>query len=229
MPESGTFEFDFFSFDQRPDPEKVSLDSDIQQLTQWFDMTYTQLKQNMPSKRKEEAHAKIGKILGECFRGVAEYFLFNSEQLSQLVDLIDESNWKFEVYLAGVGRMVDYQNFDFIKHKMKFPEGMRKLYHSFGILNLFSPFRPNGAYLFKLDVHEEKLVCKMLLELSKTEGWANWQEVKMNGKTIEALSADFLASLPDSGTFEGTYICPPEKEKQESRVKIGVKYLDWQM
>jgi hypothetical protein len=145
-----------------------------------------------------------------------------------LIDLIDEVNWKFEVYMAGVGRLVDYKNYDFIKHKMKFPEGMARLYSSFGILNLFCPFRPNGSYLFKLDVYEERLVCKMLLELSKAEGWGNWSEMKMNGKKLEEVNADFMANLKEDGTFEGTYICPPEKEKQDVRLKMGVKYLDWE-
>jgi hypothetical protein len=39
---------------------------------------------------------------------------------------------------------------------MKFPEAMRDVYQSFGILNLFSPFRPNGSYLLKVEIFEEK-------------------------------------------------------------------------
>lgn len=109
---------------------------------------------------------------------------------------------------------------------MKIPEGMVALYKSYGILNLFSPFRPNGSYLFKLNVYEERLTCKVLLELSKAEGMANWTGTKLNGKNLE-LSADFLANLPETGTFEGQYICPPEKEKPEVRMKLGTKYLDW--
>lgn len=144
------------------------------------------------------------------------------------MDLIDEVNWKFEVYLAGIGRVVDYQNFDFIKHRMNFPEGMVRLYEAFGILNLFCPYRPNGSYLFRLEVYEERLVCKILLELSKSEGWKNWQEVKVNGKKMDEVNGDFLANLPDKGTFEGTYICPEGKEKVEKRLALGVKYLDWE-
>ena len=182
----------------------------------------------MPSKKKDEALGKIGKILGECFRGAAEYFTFSSEQLALFIDMIDEPNWKFEVYMAGVGRMVDYENYDFIKHKMKFPEAMRRLYESFGILNLFSPHRPNGSYLFRLDTYEEKLVLKMLGDLCKAEGWGNMKEIKLNGKPLETINAEFIAGLPDSGIFEGTYICPPDKVKPEARAKVGAKYLDWE-
>lgn len=95
-------------------------------------------------------------------------------------------------------------------------------------MNLFNPFRPNGSYLFHMDVYEERLTCKVLCELSKGEGWGNWQEVKIDGKAKDGnLSTDFLLNLPTTGTFEGTYICPVEKEKPELRMKLAVKYLDW--
>lgn len=144
------------------------------------------------------------------------------------VELIDEPTWRFGVFMAGVGRIWDYQNQDFIKHKMKFPQAMRDVYSSFGILNLFSPHRPNGSYLLKMDVFEEKVVLKMLLDLCKGEGWGNMTETQFNGKKQE-VNAEFAAGINDlkSGTFEGTYICPPEKVKMELRQKIGTKYLNW--
>ena len=58
--------------------------------------------------------------------------------------------------MAGTGRMVDVENFDFIKHRIKSNKAMRDIYDAFGILNLLSPFRPSGSYLLKLDVHEER-------------------------------------------------------------------------
>ena len=90
--------------------------------------------------------------------------------------------WRFKVYLYGIGRVVDYRNFDFIKHQAKYPEVMQKLYKQFGILNLFCPFRPNGAYLLNLKIYEEKIVCRMLCDLAKNEGIANMTEIKMDGK-----------------------------------------------
>ena len=129
--------------------------------------------------------------------------------------MIDEPNWRFNVYMAGIGRVHDTQNFDFIKHQMVpkklqekmaaimqlrqdeeeqpeeckikekdkkehreverqfqvFRKGMTDLYESFGILNLFCPYRPDGSYMLKMAVYEEKLVCKILCELAKSEGW----------------------------------------------------------
>lgn len=70
--------------------------------------------------------------------------------------------------------MHDIQNFDFIKHRAKYPATMKDLYSSFGILNLFNPFRPNGSYLFNMTVYEERLLCKAMCEISKAEGWSNW-------------------------------------------------------
>ena len=51
--------------------------------------------------------AKIGKILGDCFRCASEYFAFTSANLGQFIDLVDDPTWKFQAYMSGVGRMVD--------------------------------------------------------------------------------------------------------------------------
>jgi hypothetical protein len=132
------------------------------------------------------------------------------------VDMIEEPIWRFNVYMAGVGRLWDVQNFDFIKHKAKFPQVMRDLYDSFGILNLFSPFRPNGTYLLNVQIFEEKIVLRMLLDLSRGEGWANMRDTKFNGKPFE-VNGEWASNLPESGTFEGTYVCEPAKVKMELR------------
>ena len=78
-----------------------------------------------------------------------------------------DSKWKTEVYCNGIGRIYDYRNYDFIKHRIKFPDAIREIYKRFGILNLFNPFRPNGSYRLDLGIYEERNVCKILLELAK--------------------------------------------------------------
>jgi len=110
---------------------------------------------------------------------------------------------------------------------MKFQKGIIKVYESFGILNLFCPYRPNGSYLLHFELFEEKIVLKMLLDLCKGEGWANMTDIKVNGKSMEKIDGDFAANIPEKGTFEGTYVCKPEKIKEDLRKKLGVKYLIW--
>lgn len=88
------------------------------------------------------------------------------------MDLIDDPAWKAEVYIRGIARVCDYKNYDFIKHRVKYPEAIREIYKRFGILNLFNPHRPNGSYRLDMGIYEEKIVCKMLLELAKAEGVA---------------------------------------------------------
>lgn len=129
--------------------------------------------------------------------------------------------------MAGVGRMHDIANFDFIKHRIKSPQAMRDIYEAFGILNLLSPYRPTGSYLLKLNIHEERQVCKLLLDLAKAEGWANMTNVKLNGKAYETIGSEFAQALPVTGVFEGTYACPEDKMKADVREKVGQKYLDW--
>ena len=66
-----------------------------------------------------------------------------------------------------MGRLNDIQNYDFIKHRVKFPEAIKALYSRFGILNLFNPHRPNGSYRLDLALYEERTVLKLLFELAK--------------------------------------------------------------
>lgn len=99
----------------------------------------------------------------------------------------------------AVGRLHDYQNYDFIKHKAKYPEVMRILYKQFGILNLFSPFRPNGTYLLDLGIYEERIVTKILSELAVKEGLGNMSEMKYQGKPMEKLTGDFIRKMPEFG------------------------------
>eukprot|EP00351_Strombidinopsis_sp_SopsisLIS2011_P003429 CAMPEP_0116875426 /NCGR_PEP_ID=MMETSP0463-20121206/7386_1 /TAXON_ID=181622 /ORGANISM="Strombidinopsis sp, Strain SopsisLIS2011" /LENGTH=65 /DNA_ID=CAMNT_0004521055 /DNA_START=2787 /DNA_END=2981 /DNA_ORIENTATION=- len=65
-----------------------------------------------------------------------------------------------------------------------------------------------------------------MLELAKGEGWANLQNVSLNGKQVAAVNNEFLRQLPTFGTFEGTYMCEEAKQKEEVRENLGRKYLD---
>jgi len=111
------------------------------------------------------------------------------------------------VYISGIGRVWDYKNYDFIKHRIKFPDAIREIYKRFGILNLFNPFRPNGSYRLDLSLYEEKIVCKMLLDLAKAEGLTQMTNVHLDGKAFETINKEFIDKLGDKGIFEGTYIC----------------------
>ena len=116
------------------------------------------------------------------------------------------------VYLSGVARVTDIENIDFIKHKFKFPGVMDALYKQFGILSLFCPFRPNGSYMLRLGIYEEKIVCKMLCEITVKEGVNFMTNIKINGKPMEKMTRDFARKPPDSGVIELTLAVPPEKE-----------------
>jgi uncharacterized protein (UPF0262 family) len=88
-----------------------------------------------------------------------------------------DAKWKANVYITGIARVVDIKCYDFIKHRVKFPEAIRDIYIRFGILNLFSPHRPNGSYRLDLSIFEERIVCKILLDLAKSEGLAQMTNV----------------------------------------------------
>lgn len=122
--------------------------------------------------------------------------------------MFDDITWKTEVYLKGISRIHDYRNFDFVKKKIEeFPDAVRNVYMRFGILNLFNPHRPNGSYRLDLAIYEERIVCKMLLELAKQEGLSQIIHVSLKGKNVEAVNKEFIDKLPEDGIFEGTYVC----------------------
>ena len=160
--------------------------------------------------------------------GISDLLTFRSDQLGLLVDIFDDAYWKTEVFISGVSRVCDTRNYDFIKHRVKFPEAIRAIYRRFGILNLFNPFRPNGSYRLDLSIYEEKIVCKMLLELARVEGYAQMSNVSLDGKVIETVTKEFVDKLGETGIFEGTYICQPGNINEEIREKMGQKYLDYQ-
>ena len=106
-----------------------------------------------------------------AFAGISDLLALTTDQLRLFIDLIDDPHWKAEVYISGIARVVDPRNSDFIKHRAKYPETIQAIYRRFGILNLLNTYRPNGSYRLDLSVYEEKIVCKILLELAKTEGY----------------------------------------------------------
>ena len=143
------------------------------------------------------------------------------------MDSVEGQEWRTRVFLSGVSRCHDYTNLDFIKHKSKYPETLTAVYSKFGILSLFSPYRPDGTYLLNLNIPEEKTVAKMLCELCKVEGWANMTEIKVHGKAVEKMSNEVIKSFGEKGSFECRYVCPPAKVKLDAREKLGGKYLEW--
>ena len=178
-------------------------------------------------KQKAEVDKADPYGLAMAFAGISDFLIMRSDQLGQIVDIIDDAHWKTEVFISGVARISDPRNYDFIKHRAKYPEAIRAIYRRFGILNLFNPYRPNGSYRLDLSVYEEKIVCKMLLELAKTEGYAQMTNVSLDGKPIEAVNKEFADKLGDIGIFEGTYICQPASVNEDLRERLGQKFLDF--
>eukprot|EP00347_Sterkiella_histriomuscorum_P017989 403347211 len=215
LPSQGILEFDFVYLQTIPLPDDITPQEKVDQLIEWF-------------KYKYEVEKSEIQGLAKAFQSISEFLTLRSEQLAQFVDLIDDPMWKTEIFCNGVGIIYDYRNNDFIKHRVKFPEAIRDIYKRFGILNLFNPFRPNGSYRLDLQIYEERIVCKILLELAKQEGFAQMTNVSMDGKGMETVSKEFVDKLGESGVFEGTYICLPANIREDVREKMAAKYLDWQ-
>lgn len=101
------------------------------------------------------------------------------------------------------------------------------IYRKFGILNMFSPYHPNGTYRLDMGKFDEKCIAKILCELCKSEGWTFMTDIKLRGEKHEKLNPDIIRNLGDSGVLECNYKCPDDKEKVDLREKQGAKYLEW--
>lgn len=95
-------------------------------------------------------------------------------------------------------------------------------------MNLFNPHRPNGSYKLDLSLYEEQMVAKILCDLARQEGMANMSEISFNGTAVEKMTPDFIrTNIKKEGIFDCTYVCPEDKQKDDLREQLGVKYLDW--
>lgn len=157
----------------------------------------------------------------EALRCICDFLTISTTQLVKILNAVEGKEWRWRAFLACVGRCHDYTNVDFIKHNFKHKEVIMAMYEKFGILNMFSPYRPDGNYLLDLTKYEEKTVAKILCELCKAEGWAYMTEIKLQGKEVEKLTPEMVRNLGDSGSFECKYKCPEDKVKIDVREKLG--------
>ena len=66
------------------------------------------------------------------------------------------------------------------------------------------------------------MVCKMLCDLARQEGFHLMINIKFENKDVEKLTPDWVrTNIKLEGIFEGTYECPPDKEKEEFRESLG--------
>ena len=114
-----------------------------------------------------------------------------------------------------------------LNKKWKYPETSKAIYHRFGIINLFNPYKCTGSYRLDLQIYEERIICLILLELAKQEGFQYITNVVLDLVPVEEVDKEFIEKLPEQGIFEGSYVAPEEAADNEFRGKIGRKYLGW--
>ena len=93
-------------------------------LIAWFQEKYIELTEAQSAQFSPRAHTRFALDMAEVFASISDNFCFSTEQLLLLLDVIEDPDWRTNVYLSGIARVHDIQNFDFIKHKAKFPEVM---------------------------------------------------------------------------------------------------------
>jgi len=162
------------------------------------------------------------------FKVISEYIWITTDQLKQLLELHEDAIYKRDMYIYGIGRVTDFENYDFIKAIVKPDEkkALKDLYKSVGILNLFNPYRPDGEYTFDLKIYEERIMMNILCEMAKKEGITCVTKIIQDEKEVKEIDA-FIKAPPKEGNIEMIYVCPDESKKLEMRKAIGDKYLSW--
>ena len=127
---------------------------------------------------------------------ISEYIWVTSAQLKKIIELHDEMAYKKEIYIAGMGRITDFEDYDFIKTMIKPQEEalIKDIYKRVGLLNLFNPFHPDGTYAFDLKIYEERMMLNILCELAKREGIKNMGNILQDKKAVD--SADTFVKAP---------------------------------
>lgn len=147
--------------------------------------------------------------------------------MQKLIELHEDSTYRVEIYCIGIGRITDVQNYDFIKLMMKPQDdkGMKEIYKRVGIINLFSPYHPEGSYELNLQFYEERMVFNMLCELAKKEGMDCIVSILYNKKSVD--KTEFIGAAHKDGIVELVYSCDQKNAKVEARKNLGDKYLNW--
>lgn len=125
-----------------------------------------------------------------------------SEQLKKIIELHENSLYQREIYVYGIGRITDFEQYDFIKTTIKTePEKtIPDLYKRVGILNLFNPYHVEGMYELNLQIYEERIMFNIICDLAKREGIKNVKNLLNNKAPVE--NADqFIKNPPKEGNI----------------------------
>ena len=133
-----------------------------------------------------QAHGGIAdEAMCVCIMEYAETFMstrwIKAAQLALLVSCFevgrlrrsDFGSYRVELIILLYTRLIDIHNFEFVLMNLNAEEHACVIAR-IGPLNLFNPWKPEGAFQLDLSRWEERQVAKMLSHLSVTEPGENW-------------------------------------------------------
>ena len=85
--------------------------------------------------------------------------------------------YRVELVVALYSRLIDLHNFDLVARELT-PFEMGCVYCRLGMLNVFNPMKPEGAYELALGRWEERQIAKMAVVLSVVEPGINFENVR---------------------------------------------------
>ena len=88
-------------------------------------------------------------------------------------------------------RQVDLRNVERVLWALSMPERMAVV-SRLGIMALWNPMRPDGAYHIDLSLHDEHTLARNLVHLAVVEPGENWEDEAYDGEAACSAASDRL-------------------------------------
>ena len=165
-------------------------------------------------------------------RHVAATLYISASQLAEIIRHMSSSAERQGAFVIFYGRVVDEENFHLPLSLLKAHEVSYLAYH-LGPISLFNPFRPNGVYELDLSHHDERLVCRMIIECNYGE---SKPIILMNGQPGATFNGNGIgltswlkneAEIPKNGRV-GLEVSDNAKYNKRERLRIAKAFLGWE-
>ena len=116
-----------------------------------------------------------------------------------------------------VVRQVDLRNIERVLWALSMPERMAVV-SRLGIMALWNPMRPDGAYHIDLSLHDEHTLARNLVHLAVVEPGENWEDEAYDGETACSAACAIAwgggsTTRPDSREHAGFVSTLPGSDK----------------
>lgn len=164
---------------------------------------------------------------------------FSSEQVQMIASLYPPDtelklpvNPRVEILLALHSRTIDLWNYDNVL-KMLPADERAELTFRLGVLNVWTPLKPDGPIMLDLTQMEERQVAKMLVHIMRSETGLSWKDETFQWDRFQhpipgwdLNEAWYTESgMPAKGILALEFVSPPGRENWDLRINLSTLTL----